>query len=76
MRGPGSISTGVTFFSKFYNPNLHNIASLRFKMKNPNAKIQCRAEPSLGQTYPLKQYVVYPPLKGIKLHEKNSSNTS
>ena len=30
---------GVTFFSKFYNPNLHNIArsdSLGFKTKNPS----------------------------------------
>ena len=29
---------GVTFFSKFYNPNLHNIARsdrIGFKMKNP-----------------------------------------
>ena len=34
MRGPG----GNFFFSKFYNPNLHNIArsdSLGFKTKNP-----------------------------------------
>ena len=32
---------GVTFFSKFYNPNLHNIArsdNLGFKTKNPNVK--------------------------------------
>ena len=39
MRGPGSIPTGVTFFSKFYNPNLHNIARsdrMMFKTKNPS----------------------------------------
>ena len=39
MRGPSSISTRVTFFSKFYNPNLHNIArsdSLGFKTINPS----------------------------------------
>ena len=35
---------GVTFFSKFYNPNLHNIARsdrIGFKMKNPNASQVC-----------------------------------
>ena len=34
---------GVTFFSKFYNPNLHNIArsdSLGFKTKNPGKSQQ------------------------------------
>ena len=39
IRGLGSIPTRVTFFSNFYNPNLHNIArsdSLGFKTKNPN----------------------------------------
>ena len=39
MRGPGSIPTGGNIFSKFYKPNLHNIArydSLEFKLKNPN----------------------------------------
>ena len=37
--GPGSIPTRGNIFSKFYNPNLHNIArsdSLEFKTKNPN----------------------------------------
>ena len=36
---------GVTFFSNFYNPNLHNIArsdSLGFKTKNPNgSSLRC-----------------------------------
>ena len=35
---PGSIPTRGNFFSKLYNPNLHNIArsdSLGFKTKNP-----------------------------------------
>ena len=43
MRGLGSIPTGGNIFSKFYNPNLHNIArsdSLGFKTKNPNGKRQ------------------------------------
>ena len=42
MRGPGSIPTGGNIFSKFYNPNLHNIArsdSLWFKTKNPSVSI-------------------------------------
>ena len=37
--GLGSIPTRGNIFSKFYNPNLHNIArsdSLGFKTKNPN----------------------------------------
>ena len=39
MRGPGSIPIRGNFFSKFYNPNLHNIARsdrIGFKTKNPN----------------------------------------
>ena len=39
MRGPGSIPTWGNIFSKFYNPNLHNIARsdrIGFKTKNPN----------------------------------------
>ena len=37
--GPGLFPLGVTFFSKFYNPNLHNIAGsdrIGFKTKTPN----------------------------------------
>ena len=36
--GPGSIPTRVAFFSKFYNPHLHNIARsdrIWFETKNP-----------------------------------------
>ena len=39
MRGPGSIPTRGNIFSKFYNPNLHNIARsdrIGFKPKHPN----------------------------------------
>ena len=38
MRGWVLFPLGVTFFSKFYNPNIHNIArsnNLGFKTKNP-----------------------------------------
>ena len=41
MRDPGSIPTRGNIFSKFYNPNLHNIARsdrIGFKTKNPNVK--------------------------------------
>ena len=48
---------GVTFFSKFYNPNLHNIVrsdSLGFKTKNP---INIRCNLSVHYEFALVQKV-------------------
>ena len=42
MRGLGSIPTGVTFVSKFYNPNLHNIA--RSDSLGSRRKPDCRLD--------------------------------
>ena len=43
MRGLGSIPTRGNIFSKFYNPNLHNIARsdrIGFQTKNPIIKLR------------------------------------
>ena len=43
MKGPGSIPTRGNIFSKFYTPNLHNIARsdrIGFKTKNPIIKLR------------------------------------
>ena len=42
-KNAGSIPTGGNIFSKFYNPNLHNIARsdrIRFKTKNPSGDVK------------------------------------